>query len=228
MTTLYAEVDKTKIADLPQVLFKGRIVVVETAESARKAVEFLSKEKILGLDSETKPSFRKGIIYKVALLQISTHDTCFLFRLNRMGIPDCLKTLLEDDKQLKIGLSLQDDLHALHERIAFKEGRFVDLQDYVRRFGIVDKSLQKLYANIFRQRISKGQRLSNWEAPVLTVAQQRYAATDAWACIMIYERLEKLFETQNFVFVPMIDEDILMEKTMNEMLNEQRKVIPIA
>jgi ribonuclease D len=167
MTTLYAEVDKTKIADLPQVLFKGRIVVVETAESARKAVEFLSKEKILGLDSETKPSFRKGIIYKVALLQISTHDTCFLFRLNRMGIPDCLKTLLEDDKQLKIGLSLQDDLHALHERIAFKEGRFVDLQDYVRRFGIVDKSLQKLYANIFRQRISKGQRLSNWEAPAI-------------------------------------------------------------
>lgn len=228
MTTLYAEVDKTKIADLPQVLFKGRIVVVETAESARKAVEFLSKEKILGLDSETKPSFRKGIIYKVALLQISTHDTCFLFRLNRMGIPDCLKTLLEDDKQLKIGLSLQDDLHALHERIAFKEGRFVDLQDYVRRFGIVDKSLQKLYANIFHQRISKGQRLSNWEAPALTIAQQRYAATDAWACIMIYERLEKLFETQNFVFVPMIDEDILMEKTMNEMLNEQRKVIPIA
>ena len=228
MTTLYAEVDKTKIADLPQVLFKGRIVVVETAESARKAVEFLSKKKILGLDSETKPSFRKGIIYKVALLQISTHDTCFLFRLNRMGIPDCLKTLLEDDKQLKIGLSLQDDLHALHERIAFKEGRFVDLQDYVRRFGIVDKSLQKLYANIFHQRISKGQRLSNWEAPALTIAQQRYAATDAWACIMIYERLEKLFETQNFVFVPMIDEDILMEKTMNEMLNEQRKVIPIA
>src|SRR5574344_3130538 len=220
MTTLYAEVDKTKIADLPQVLFKGRIVVVETAESARKAVEFLSKEKILGLDSETKPSFRKGIIYKVALLQISTHDTCFLFRLNRMGIPDCLKTLLEDDKQLKIGLSLQDDLHALHERIAFKEGRFVDLQDYVRRFGIVDKSLQKLYANIFHQRISKGQRLSNWEAPALTIAQQRYAATDAWACIMIYERMEKLFETQNFVFVPMIDEDILMEKTMNEMLNE--------
>ena len=70
MTTLYAEVDKTKIADLPQVLFSGRIVVIETAESAEKAVDFLCKEKILGVDTETRPSFRKGITYKVALLQV--------------------------------------------------------------------------------------------------------------------------------------------------------------
>ena len=227
MTTLYAEVDKTKIADLPQVLFSGRIVVIETAESAEKAVDFLCKEKILGVDTETRPSFRKGITYKVALLQISTHDVCFLFRLNRIGIPNCLKMLLENRTQLKVGLSLQDDMHALHERIAFREGKYLDLQNYVRRFGIVDKSLQKLYANIFRQRISKGQRLTNWEAQILTPAQQRYAATDAWACVMIYERLEKLFESRNFVFVPMVSENILMEKMMIEMLNEQMTSIDI-
>jgi len=225
MTTLYAEVDKTKIANLPQALFSGRIVVIETAESAQEAVRFLAKENILGVDTETRPSFRKGIIYKVALLQVSTHDVCFLFRLNRMGIPNCLKKLLENREQLKVGLSLQDDMHALHERVDFTEGKYLDLQNYVRRFGIVDKSLQKLYANIFRERISKGQRLTNWEAQVLTPAQQFYAATDAWACVKIYERLEKLFENQNFVFVPMINEDILMERTMNEMRNEELKML---
>lgn len=221
MTTLYAEIDKTRIASLPQVLFKGRIVVVETLESARKAVEYLSKEELLGIDTETRPSFRKGTMYKVALLQVSTHDICFLFRLNKIGLPEVLKTMLGNDQQLKVGLSLNDDIHALCGRSSFHKGKYLDLQKYVTRFGIVDKSLQKLYANIFSQRISKGQRLTNWEASALTPAQQRYAATDAWACIKIYERLQQLYETQDFLFVPIVSENVLLEKVVSETLHTQ-------
>ena len=183
MTTLYAEIDKKKITVMPLAQFRGKIVVIGTAESAQKACEYLKKEAILGIDTETKPSFKKGTINRVALLQVATHDVCFLFRLNKMGVPDCLKELLADKQQLKVGLSLKDDIHALNERNVKEKGHYVDLQDYVLKFGILDKSLQKLFANVFGQRISKSQQLSNWEAGVLSRAQELYAATDAWACI---------------------------------------------
>ena len=66
---------------------------------------------------------------------------------------------------------------------------FIDLQEYVKYFHISDISLQKIYAIIFGERISKTQRLTNWEAPTLTEAQQTYAAIDAWACLRLYRRL---------------------------------------
>ena len=157
-------------------MFEGRIIVVETAESARKAVEYLKQESLIGIDTETRPSFKRGHVNKVALLQLATAKMCFLFRLNKMGVPDCLKELLEDRTQLKVGLSLRDDMHALYKRMGTSNGLYLDLQDYAASFGIEDKSLQKLYANLFGQRISKAQRLSNWEANVLPRPQKQYAA----------------------------------------------------
>ncbi len=220
-TTIYAQIDKENIARLPQVLFEGRIVVVETAGSAAKAVEYLKGESMIGIDTETRPSFQRGVVNKVALLQLSTLDTCFLFRLNKMGLPDCLKGLLEDRVQLKVGLSLRDDSHALHGRTVYKDGRYLDLQDYAASFGIMDKSLQKLYANLFGRRISKNQRLSNWEAVSLSRAQQRYAATDAWACLMIYNRLKELGESHNYILIPHIDEGNLASKVVNDMFSAE-------
>jgi ribonuclease D len=217
MTTLYENFDKNKIKDLPQVLFKGRIVVIDTAADARKAVDYLIRQPILGLDTETRPSFRKGVNYKVGLLQISTHDICFLFRLNRMGMPDCVTELLADGKNLKVGLSLKDDLRALHERAGFDNGRYVELQDYARHFGIMDMSLQKLYANVYGQRISKTQRLTNWEAAELSESQQRYAATDAWACVMLYEKLKKLDESQEYKLVSRVDADRLTDDVVRSL-----------
>ena len=129
---------------------------------------------------------------KVALLQVSTNDVCFLFRLNRIDIPQCLVRLLEDKKITKVGLSWHDDLRALNGRKSFRAGTFVELQDMAGQMGIVDISLQKLYANIFGQKISKGQRLTNWEADDLTEAQKKYAATDAWACIRLYEEMQRM------------------------------------
>ena len=114
------------------------------------------------------------------------------FRLNRIGVPDSVRRLLQDERVMKVGLSLRDDFASLHKRGAFEPHAFLELQDYVKAFGIQDMSLQKLYANIFGQKISKGQRLTNWEADVLTEGQKLYAATDAWACIRLYRELESL------------------------------------
>lgn len=183
-------IDKKLISEMPKVTFPGRIIIIYSAEEARKAVAYLNRCEVVGVDTETRPSFKKGKINDVALLQISTSDTCFLFRLNRIGIPDFLEEFLLNDV-LKIGLSLRDDFNML--RRANKKdprvGNWIELQDYVGRFGIEEKSLQKIYAILFGKKISKSQRLSNWEADVLTEAQQQYAATDAWATLEIYLKL---------------------------------------
>ena len=134
----------------------------------------------------------------MGLVQISTHDTCFLFRLNFFGLTPALIRLLEDTNVPKVGLSLKDDIASLKKRKDFKPGNYIELQEYVKQFGIKDMSLQKLYANLFGMRISKTQRLSNWEANILSDAQNRYAATDAWACIQIYEELERLRKTGDY------------------------------
>ena len=192
MKEIFDKYDKALLASLPRVLFDGRIEVIVSERDAERAVKFLMKQPILGFDTETRPSFSRGKMNKVALLQVSTNDVCFLFRLNRIDIPQCLVRLLEDKKITKIGLSWHDDLRALNGRKSFRAGTFVELQDMAGQMGIVDISLQKLYANIFGQKISKGQRLTNWEADDLTEAQKKYAATDAWACIRLYEEMQRM------------------------------------
>lgn len=177
---------------MPTLAYPGRIITIDTASEVDKAVKALSKEKILGLDTETRPAFRKGVHYNVSLLQLSTADTCFLIRLCRTGMPDSLVALLEDKEIMKIGVSLHDDYQALARRKKFKAGGFFDLQKYVSTFGIEEMSLQKIYAIIFGERISKSQQLTNWEHDVLTDKQKQYAATDAWACLKIYNRLKEL------------------------------------
>lgn len=176
---------------MPNVLFQGRIIVIDTLPDAEKAVKALSSENILGIDTETRPSFKKGVHYNVSLLQISTSDTCFLFRLNRIGMPASVISLLENSEIKKIGLSLHDDYQALTKRKRFTPQAFIDLQKYVADFGIEEKSLQKIFAIIFGQRISKSQQLTNWDADVLTDKQKLYAATDAWACLSIYNHLQQ-------------------------------------
>lgn len=198
---IYNKFDKKKIGELPRVLFEGKIVVVLSVSEADKAVKYLLSRDILGIDTETRPMFHKGEHHKVALLQVSDHDTCFLFRLNRIGMPRSIISFLEDTTVPKIGLSLNDDILMLHQRANFKKGSFIDLQDHVKELGIEDLSLQKLYANIFHQRISKREQLSNWENDVLTEPQKRYAATDAWACINLYEEMRRLKESGDYELV---------------------------
>ena len=193
---------KAEIAQMPKATFEGRIFLVYTEADTDKAVEYLRTQTIVGVDTETRPSFKRGLTHKVALLQIATMDTCFLFRLNRIGMPASLQEFLMSDV-LKIGLSLKDDFMMLRRRkdVHAEEGNWIELQDYVGRFGIEDRSLQKIYANLFGQKISKSQRLSNWEAETLTEGQMRYAATDAWACVQIYNCLAEMERTGDYEVV---------------------------
>jgi ribonuclease D len=199
---IYQTISKADVAEMPKVIFPGRIFVIYTEEEARKAVDYLSTQRIVGVDTETRPSFKRGQMHKVALLQVSTLDTCFLFRLNRIGMPEALEDFLVSDT-LKVGLSLKDDFMMLRRRKDMHPdaGNWIELQDYVPRFGIVDKSLQRIYANLFGEKISKNQRLSNWEAETLTEAQQIYAATDAWACVQIFNCLQEMEHTGNYELI---------------------------
>jgi len=204
---IYNKYDKTQIGALPRVLFEGRVVVVLTERDAEKAVNYLLSQPLLGIDTETRPTFRKGPMHQVALLQVSTHDVCFLFRLNQLGLSPSVKRLLEDTQVAKVGLSLTDDIHQLKRLGNFNPGSFIDLQTRVREVGVEDMSLQKLYANFFGQKISKRQQLTNWEADILNDKQKLYAATDAWACVMLYEELMRLEETNDYELVEVKSED---------------------
>lgn len=198
MKIIYNKYDKRLIPKLPRVQFQGRIFVIFSQREADKAVDYLMRQDLLGFDTETRPSFRKGQIHQVALLQVATHDTCFLFRLNRIGITPSIQRLLEDQHITKVGLSLQDDLRMLRLRSDFTPGTFIELQKEIKDIGIQDMSLQKIYANLFGGKIAKNQQLSNWEANILSEAQQRYAATDAWACIRIHEEIKRMKQEQNY------------------------------
>lgn len=192
MKTLFRSTPKQYISTLPKAEFQGKIVIIHSQREVKAAVDFLRKQTIVGVDTETRPSFRRGLTYQVALLQISTLDICFLFRLNMIGLPAELAQLLESPEILKIGLSLKDDISLLKRRAQFKPQGFIDLQDFVKTMGIEDMSLQKLYANVFGEKISKSAQLTNWENTVLTESQKKYAATDAYTTLRIYLELNEL------------------------------------
>ena len=206
MKTIYNRLDKEYIKDLPLVSFPGKIITVNSEREADKAVPFLLSKDILGVDTETRPSFKKGQQHKVSLLQVATEDVCFLFRLNYIGMVTSVISLLSNTDVPMVGLSWHDDLAALQKRMEFKPGLFIDIQDIIGDIGIEDKSLQKLYANIFKQKISKRQRLTNWDADVLSDKQMSYAATDAWACVRLYKEILKLKDTGDYSLI--IKDDI--------------------
>ncbi len=182
-------ISKDELAELPVVEYRNSIIVVDNEDNISKAVEILAKQKIIGFDTETKPNFKRGQVNRVSLLQLSTHDECYLIRLNKVGLPDTIKDILENPNILKIGLSIHDDFHSLNKLRTLNPDGFIELQTFVKDFNIHDNSLARIYAILFGQRISKGQRLTNWETEELTEHQQAYAALDAFACIEIYEYL---------------------------------------
>ena len=182
-------ITKEEINELPIVRFGGKIIVVDDVLKVEEAMKDLCKQKIVGIDTETKPSFQKGQKHKVSLIQISTLENCYLFRLNMIQMPEKLTQFLANTKIKKVGLALRDDFSGLYKHHRFKPANVIDIQSIVKNYGIFELSLQKIFAIVFQQKISKAQQLSNWEAGELTESQQLYAATDAWACLKIYLRL---------------------------------------
>lgn len=183
-------ISKEAIAGMPTMSYPGAITLVDSAAVAHRALRILAKEDAVGFDTETRPSFKKGRVHNAALMQISTGERCFLFRLNKIGICAELKAFLENQEILKIGLSVHDDFNVLRRTTPIEPQGFIDLQHLVKNYDIADTSLQKIYAIVFGERISKSQRLTNWESETLTEPQQAYAALDAWACLKLYRYFE--------------------------------------
>lgn len=182
-------ISKQELAELPCVCYQGDVTVVSAADGVDAAADILEKSRIIGFDTETRPSFRKGQAHTVALMQLATPERCFLFRLNRIGLHERLVRLLENPSLLKVGVSIHDDFHNLNRLKPLNPAGFIDLQQFVKKFHIADNSLTRIHAILFGERISKGQRLTNWEAETLTAAQISYAALDAISCIRIYDYL---------------------------------------
>lgn len=177
-------------AALPAIEFAGRIRIIDNERDVEAACKELRRSPVIGFDTETRPSFRAGVTFRVALLQLATPEAAYLFRLNRIPLAKPIIDLLEDKNVLKVGAAVDGDLRSLRRLRHFREGGFVDLQSLAPQWGIEEKSLRKLSAIVLGRRVSKAQRLSNWEAQALTDKQALYAATDAWVCVRIYERLK--------------------------------------
>ncbi len=205
---IYNKVDKAMISQLKRVEFYGKIYVVTSPVEAENVVDYLLSQPILGFDTETRPAFEKGKRYQCSLLQVSTRTDCFLFRLNKTGLCPAVVRLLGDEQVTKVGLAWNNDMLSLRQLGSFKSGRFIDLQDMVRELGIEDQSLVKIYANLFGERISKAERLSNWERSELTDKQMEYAAIDAWACVRIYNEVNRLLSTRDYELEVRPDENV--------------------
>lgn len=199
MTIINDTITKQELAEMPKVLYEGPITTVISETEAHKVFRAIDHYNVVGIDTETRPSFKKGKSNNVALLQISTMDHCWLIRLNRTGFTNDVKDFLENKNIIKVGLSLKDDFRLLNKSREIKPESYIELQQYVEQFGIKEKSLQKIYAILFGQKISKSQRLTNWEADELTEPQKRYAATDAWSCLVIYQKLKELEKSKDFI-----------------------------
>lgn len=192
MTTTNNFTDKIsneEAAALPAIEFRGEIRIVDNERDIVPACKFLMKQRVIGFDTETRPSFRPGVTFRVSLLQLSSPEVCYLFRLNRIPLDKAILQLFENKRLLKVGADVAGDLRSLRQIRHFRDAGFIDLQAIAPEWGIAEKSLRKLSAIVLGQRVSKAQRLSNWEAATLTDKQQLYAATDAWVCTRIYDRL---------------------------------------
>lgn len=189
---IYREsISPEELERLPVAEFNGEITVVEAIDELYfDAIEYLSNQKIIGFDTETKPSFvANAKRSSVALLQLSGKERAFLFRLHSLGLPAELVKILSSAKVFKVGAAIHDDIKGLQHHTKFTPKGFVDLQSIVINWGIKDKSVRKLSGIILGMRVSKSQQLSNWEAHELSHAQENYAAVDAWVCQKMYLKL---------------------------------------
>ena len=185
------KISNEEVAALEAVRFDGKIIVVESEEALEEACADLAVQPVLGFDTETRPSFKAGVSNRVALLQLSTYERCYLIRLCRVKFSSKLQSILQRSDIVKIGADVAGDLRSLGKVRTFTPRGFLDLQSEVGKYGIEDKSLRKMSGIVLGKRVSKAQRLSNWEAQTLTDQQQMYAATDAWVCLEIYDKLNE-------------------------------------
>lgn len=190
--TFAQHIDKVTIQTLPVTFFEGEVIVVDKPEMVADAAAYLRQHTVLGVDTEARPSFKRGVHYPTALVQIATLERCYLFRLTHVGLPVEIAEIFANPNICKVGLAFKDDITGLRRRRDFKPANCVDLQSIVCKYGIMELGLQKIFAIIFGKKISKSQQLTNWENSHLTPEQARYASTDAWATLSIYLALQQV------------------------------------
>lgn len=187
-------ITKEQLDALPLTQFEGEIILADTARSAARACRLLRFSPVLGFDTETKPTFRKGDHHQVALLQLATEDCVVLIRLIKTGLIPEILALLSDPAILKTGVAIHDDIKGLQKMAPFIPRGFVEIQEMAKNAGLRELSLKKLCALTLGFRISKSQQLSNWESDFLNSQQLTYAATDAWASLKLYQQFLLLRE----------------------------------
>lgn len=192
--TFVPHISKDLVQWMPLVRFDGEVIIVDEPSKIPDSIEYLSAQSVLGVDTETRPSFTRGVRYPTALVQVATVERCYLFRLTHIGMPKPLADIFANPKICKVGLAFKDDLNGLRRRRDFKPANCVDLQQIAPNYGIQDLGLQKMFAICFGKKISKAQQLTNWESSHLTPEQARYASTDAWATLLIYNKLTQTRE----------------------------------
>ena len=190
--TFAQHIDKAVIQTLPVTFFEGEVIVVDKPDMVADAAAYLRQHTVLGVDTEARPSFKRGVHYPTALVQIATLERCYLFRLTHVGLPVEIAEIFANPDICKVGLAFKDDITGLRRRRDFKPANCVDLQSMVCKYGIMELGLQKIFAIIFGKKISKSQQLTNWENSHLTPEQARYASTDAWATLSIYLALQQV------------------------------------
>lgn len=185
-------ISSEEINNLPLKTFDGKTVVVSDPKQLPKVVKEIEKHSVLGFDTETRPSFKRGQFYQVALLQLAVPKKAYLIRVNHTGMTDEIKALFENENIVKAGVGIRDDLKALQKLKPFEPAGFFDLSTLAKQAGLQVESVKKLTALLLGFRISKSAQTSNWEAPTLTEKQIEYAATDAWVCLELYSKLNDL------------------------------------
>ncbi len=185
------KITKEEINELPLGQFDGEIFLIDNVDDLEEVVAFLETQPLLGFDTETKPAFRKGVVNQVSLLQLATSKQAFLFRLKATGFPESLRNLMEKEHIIKVGAAVHDDIKGLAKLTdSFYPNAFFDLNDELKKIGFHNVGVRNLCGMVLGMRISKAEQVSNWEAEKLTEKQQRYAATDAWACLEVFKLLK--------------------------------------
>jgi ribonuclease D len=179
-------ISKEYINSLPIIRFDGDVVMVTSEQQADDVLKSLMEEPWVGFDTESKPSFTKGTLYPVSLVQFSTQDTAYLLQLKKTGFTDGLVELLENKHIKKIGVGIKADIVKLQELRPFIPGGFVDLSELASAKGIIQVGVRGLTARYLHHRLPKTAQKTNWARSELTMKQQIYAASDAWICLQIY------------------------------------------
>jgi ribonuclease D len=181
-----------EINALPLGAFQGKVFLIDQAEDVGKVFSEINTQRVVGFDTETKPVFVRGHVNKVALMQIALPDKVFLIRINKTGIQPEITTFLESENVMKAGVALRDDIKALQRLKKFTPGGVIELADLAKKAGLMEEGVKKLTGLLLGFRVSKTAQTSNWEAPALNEKQISYAATDAWVCLEIFQKLKSV------------------------------------